>query len=308
MKASSVSRAPISSSPGDIDMITSPDLSFLSLCDKAYSDGYAFHGDLDLSTELFNNRLKLISEKHLIAEPVISTSLRFLKGLHTNDLYLSLACAQLSEKAWDRFANLYHNYIRGIARFVLPNLCAASDVAENLVGHLFLPDSSGRSRIASYDGQTSMATWLRVIITRLAINERDRKSSHEERLEVLPDIVDHLSVYRIESGARASKYEAIIKEAFKVVSESLSKRERLVVLLRYEKALPAQDIARLLEVHPSTITRLLHHAYQQLQSEFITILTSEHRLNEEAVEECVAEVLENPGYSILTALRMLLAV
>jgi hypothetical protein len=97
-----------------------------------------------------------------------------------------------------------------VARFVSPTRDAARELAANILSDLFMPDRSGHSRIASFDGQQSMATWLRVIINRRAINQGLLKWNSFEHIDRLKEIVDQASISRIEATVRRGEYEAIL--------------------------------------------------------------------------------------------------
>jgi len=274
-----------------------------SLCDQAYSAGYALHGDLQLDREAFHSHIQRIIAKHLGLDALPDAALMLCNRLHTDDLYLALACAQQNARAWEVFFSAYRAYIRGMARSALPAEAAAMDLADSLPGHLFLPDRAGQSRVASYDGQTSLATWLRVIIIHLAINHQARKANGHEPLESVLGMADELSLQRIETALRASSFEPLIQAAIQTAGQGLSQRERLIMLWRYEDGLSGQEIAQLLEVHPSTITRELQRIYQKLRAEVFTQLTKTYHLSAGALDDCLVELQENPNYSILSALQ-----
>ena len=100
-------------------MTTAPELVFSTLVVRAYSDGYAFHGDISLPRERFENHLCQIMEKHLGRHAPAATRLSFLRALHTTDLYLTVACSQPTELAWRRFVSVYQKFINEVARFFL---------------------------------------------------------------------------------------------------------------------------------------------------------------------------------------------
>jgi RNA polymerase sigma-70 factor len=223
--------------------------------------------------------------------------------LYKNDLYLSAACAEQKPSAWERFLSLYHDYIQAMARFVTQTQDMANDLAGNLPGHLFLPDRSGCSRMASYDGQVALATWLRVIMTRQAINERECKASGHKSLDELPDLVDEMNLQRLESNARAAKYAAMVRPAFEAAGAALSERERLLILWKYKDGLSSQEIAGLLAVHPATICRQLQEVYRKLARESALLLASQFHLSAAAVAECLEEAREGHNYSLLSAIE-----
>jgi RNA polymerase sigma factor (sigma-70 family) len=138
---------------------------------------------------------------------------------------------------------------------------------------------------------------------RLAINRYANKANHHESIECLPEMIDKMSLQRIDTAVRARTYEPLIKAALLAASASLSQQERLIVLWRYEDGFSGLEIARLLEVHPSTITRELQRIHQKLRTEVLTQLVTTHHLNASALDDCLADLQENPSYSILTAMQ-----
>ena len=284
-------------------MSSAPAMTLSSLAAQAYSDGYASHGDIDLQPERFENQLWVVIEKHLGSNAPADTTLSFFSTLHTTDLYLTVACSQSSDRAWARFVTAYQKYIDKVARFVSPTSDTALELASDVMADLFMPDRSGRSRTASFDGQQSLATWLRVLMSHRATNLRMLKWSTCECIERLSDVADVAAITRIEAALRASKYEAILEDCFKLASESLTDRERLILLLRYDERLRVFEIARALDVHPSGITRQLQNTHLKLQKKIISVLTMKYHLGPAVIKECLVDLLENPAHSLLVFLR-----
>jgi RNA polymerase sigma-70 factor len=284
-------------------MTRSSEVVLSSLAAQAFSDAHAVHGDLGLQPKGFESQLCLVIDKHLGPDAPVATQLSFFRMLRTTDLYLTIACAQPTESAWRRFISTYQKYINEIARFVSPTSDLARELAENLLSDLFLPDGSGRSRIASFDGRQSLATWLRVVISRQAINNSRLKWNGFERGDRAAEIADKASIVRIEAAIRSNRYEAILSQCLKLASESLTDRERLMLLMRYEDGLRLVEIARVLAVHPSGITRQFQHIHLKLQKKIVAVLAMEYHLGPEAIKECLVDVMENPAHSLLVFLK-----
>jgi RNA polymerase sigma-70 factor len=284
-------------------MSIAPAMTLSSLAAQAYSDGYASHGDIDVPPQRFENQLNLVIEKHLGPNAPAAATLSFFSTLHTTDLYLTVACSQSSDRAWTRFATAYQEYIDKIARFVSPNRDAARELVSEVMADLFMPGRSGRSRIASFDGQQSLATWLRVVMSNRATNLRTLKWNTREPIERASDVADVAAITRIEAAVSASRYGAMLKDCFELASESLTVRERLILLLRYDDGLRVFEIARALDVHPSGITRQLQKTHLKLQKKIISVLTVKYHLGPEAIKECLADLLENPAHSLLVFLK-----
>lgn len=283
-------------------MRTPNELALGRLVAYAYSGGYAAHGDLALLPTNFENRLRLVIEKHLGSNRSPTTKLHFLSTLHTNDLYLTVACAQPTEAGWSRFHCAYRKYIRRVAISVSDTNDAGRELAENMLTDLFMPDRSGHSRIASFDGQQSLATWLGVVIRRRAVNQGMLKWNRFEGIDRLSDVVDQAAFSNVEAAITRSRHDLIVQDCFELAIERLSDLERLMLLLRYEDGLRVVEIARVLDVHPSGVTRQLKQICVKLHKRIISLLVVKYRLDHVSVRECVEEILENPAHSILTFL------
>lgn len=268
-----------------------------SLVTQAYLSGAALHGDLNLSLEVFTEQLFLVVKKHLGENVSLREALGFIDKLHKNDLYLALGCAYGSEIGWNRLAANYRRCIRDIAASVCRSGSQASELAGSILGHLFLPGASGRSRIATYDGLSSLAAWLCAVITNQAAKQRARKCNNLERLDELPEMTDWTHMHTVETELRANRYALPIQDAF-LAWKSVSDRERSLLALRYERSMHGIEIARVLDVHPSTVTRALQRTCGKLRAQIISTLASKHRLSPAAIKECVAEILENPCFSL----------
>jgi len=140
-------------------------------------------------------------------------------------------------------------------------------------------------------------------VSNRAFNERENRWSKHEGIESVGEIPDSCALSGIDACLRSGRYEHMIQDAFKSACGALSDRERLLLLLRYDKEIQLSRIARLLHVHPSTITRQLERIYAKLRTNVREILVSAHNLDDMAMEECVAEIVENPNQSILAFIR-----
>jgi RNA polymerase sigma-70 factor len=274
-----------------------------SLADPAYRAAFACHGDLGLGPNRYAGRLLSVTTKYLGANPTQGTTVTFVNGLHTGDLYLSVACAKRTNLAWDRFALLYEAFIGKVARTASLTNEAAQTLAEGIAGHLFLPDASGCSRIGSYEGRSSLAAWLSAVINNAAMKEQSL-SNRFDQLESTHDVTDPAGLRRsIDAVLRTSSYASLVLDSLAVAGESLTDQERLILVLRYEDGLQGNEIAVILGVHPATVTRRLRHVCCKLRGKTLSTLESRHQLSQIEIKECVDEIRDNPDYSILTLLK-----
>ena len=274
----------------------------LQVFGEAYRSGLEVHGFLDVQLEDFAPHLCQILSRHLGADPADGAVTSYLNSLHVTDLYLAIACARGTDAGWNRFTSLYKHFIRGVASFVSQN-ATASDFADNVIVNLFLPNRCGQSRIASYEGRSSLATWLRVVICHQAANERELFFNNLDCLDSILELADDSTLFGINANLRTYRYERMIKTALRQASESLTERERLMLLLRYGDGLRLGHIARLLHIHQSTVTRQIEQACAKIRQEMIAAFTAKYHLEPAAIVECWEEMLSNPAYSILTLLE-----
>jgi S-layer family protein len=201
-------------SPEDL-IVTEPLAPGLSQSiEETYTRGYACHGDLDLTLGAYTSSLIAVIRKHEGKKLPAANFFDCFSHLHTDDLYLSFACSKPSQAAWSRFYALYQSYTLEVARLACTNADTAAEIASTVLSDMFLPNRSGRSRIACYDRQKTLAIWLRVMIMRRAINEYQRKSNKAEPIESVVDLIDDKAITWIEVMIRSKRYETIAKDSF----------------------------------------------------------------------------------------------
>jgi RNA polymerase sigma-70 factor len=231
-----------------------------------------------------------------------------VRSLHGRDLYLATACAKcspggagqsddLAGAAWKVFESTYKGFVCDLVRFSYRPSFASQDLADNIVTDLFLPDRSGSSRIASYDGRSSLSTWLRVIVCNRSINAQ-RCSANAKSTEMQPDLPDEPALENMEMTIRAQRYANALEDSLACACRTLTPRERLVLLWRYEDGMQLGDIAKLLGIHQSNVTRQLEKMQSKLRDEVVAVLSTKHRLSRPAIEECLEDVVDNPHHSI----------
>src|SRR5690242_13499107 len=133
-------------------MTSSPSVSLAMLCDQAYAEAYADHGELNLDIILYHDCLQGIIDQQLPPDHS-SAALVLFDGLHKNDLYLTCACAVPSEAAWSRFLHLYRRFVTELACQTCSSVDLGQEVADFVLTDLWFPNQQGRPRIASYGGR-----------------------------------------------------------------------------------------------------------------------------------------------------------
>ena len=279
---------------------------------RAHREGREKFGDLGLELSVFARRIVSIARKYLGSAPSPEATFTFVNELHRGDLYLATACAQSSPGnstggasrdlgdssiAWKCLEVTYKGLICDLVRFMYRNSYAGQDLADSVLADLFLPDRSGSSRIASYDGRSSLSTWLRVIVCNRVINaQRSRATANST--DLAPELPDGSALTNIEATLRALRYRPALEDSMASACSSLMPRERLMLLWRYEDGLQLGQIARLLGIHQSNVTRQLERLQSKLRDEVETTLAAKHGLSRLAIRECLEDVVENPHHQV----------
>lgn len=285
-----------------------PSLELESLIFHAYSEGRAHFGELGLDLPVYSARINSIVAKHTGLSFDPSLSIAFVKALHGRDLYLTTACAQHSpgknangkasaspqhaDIAWKALELNYKSFVCDLVRFFYRPGFVSQDLADNIFADLFLPDRSGVSRIASYDGRSSLSTWLRVIVCNRSINAQ-RSSANSKNTDIPHEMPDKPALQNIELTLRAGRYHDILKDALCSACAGLTPRERLILLWRYEDGLQLGQIAKLLGIHQSNVTRQLERIQNSLRDNVIAVLSSKHGLSMLAINECLEDIVDN---------------
>jgi RNA polymerase sigma-70 factor, ECF subfamily len=285
--------------------MTIPPVSNLNLfIEQAYTEARSIHGDLLLSFDEYRLQIHAILERYDEQAGKHAESQTFLVSrLHLIDLYLACACARANEEAWKRFSRLYHKSILEAAFVICRDRCQADELAWSVMGHLFLPDAKGLPRINSYNGLSSLMSWLRTVISHKALDEHRLQSRYAKGLDELSDMVDETGIRKAQRRVRTSIYASLITAVFREVPQVLSEREKLILLLRYKDKMKMCDIAKMIGTSPPNLTYHLKHAQKKIKREVVTVLRRQHKLSQAAVEECIDEILENPFYSLLEAIQ-----
>ena len=280
---------------------------------EVFAEAQLKYGDLGLDFSIYMRRVLSIVHKHLGPSAPANRAIEYVKQLNCRDLYLATACAQSglgsmpsssadasAERfglAWKALEVRFKGLVCDLVRFFYRRSFAADDLADNILTDLFLPDRWGRSRIASYDGRSSLATWLRVVVCNRAINARRSKVS-ENTVELEPALPDKPALEKIELAMRARRYGTMLEDSLASACLSLTPRERLILLWRYQDGLQLGEIAQLLGIHQCNVTRQLEKLQGKLRDDVTSILSDKHGLSQSAIDECFEDMVDNPHHQI----------
>jgi RNA polymerase sigma-70 factor (ECF subfamily) len=223
--------------------------------------------EVGLTLEEFVAVLQEISRHYLHPDASPAEQVRFWRGLQLEELALARACAKGSEEAWDRFVERYRAKLRNAARAIAKDEMKARELADSLYMELFgtRPAAQGGriSKLASYTGRGSLEGWLRTVLAQEYVNQIRR----ERRLVSFDE--------QIQSGMPACAGQAPrpvdgrVEEAIDAALGELSAKERVVLAAYYLDGRTLTEIARMLRLHESTVSRRLNKIIRVLRKRIL---------------------------------------
>jgi RNA polymerase sigma factor (sigma-70 family) len=220
---------------------------------------------------------------------------RFLSSLHLEDLALACGCADGNEAAWEHFV-LAHRPILYRSADALEPGGGAREIADALYAELFgLRERAGerQSLFRYFHGRSSLATWLRAVLSQRFI---DRVRAHR-RLESLPenDEVAPPTFTATPPDPDRSKYLALMGAALAAAIGRLPDRDRLRMSLYYAQQLTLAQAGRILHEHEATVSRQLARTRGVIKAEVERQLREDSGLNEAEVTRCFDCVMQDTG-------------
>jgi RNA polymerase sigma-70 factor len=219
----------------------------------------------------------------------------YLASLHAEDLALACACADGSETAWDHFVREYRPVLYRAADAIDP-AGGAREIADSLYGELFglgLRDGERHSHFRFFHGRSSLATWLRAVLSQRYV-DRVRVAS---RLTPLPADEAPDALVAADAGRESAHthYLALMQRVVATVVAALTARERLRLRLYYAQDLTLAQIGKLLGEHEATVSRQLARTRRAIRQQVELVLREQERLTEAEIGDCFAAVLEDSG-------------
>jgi RNA polymerase sigma-70 factor (ECF subfamily) len=205
------------------------------------------------------------------------------------DLELARRCAAGEEPAWERFVLEYRPVLYRAADALDPT-GGARDLADALYADLY-----SQSLFRYYQGRSSLATWLRAVLSQRYV---DRLRA-QKRLEPLPD--DDRAAGGVEGrpgdppDPDRSRYLTLLSQALARAVDRLDSRGRLRLGCYYVQELTLAEIGRLVGEHEATVSRQLARTRRALREDVERQLRVDHGLSDAQISECFAAASEDAG-------------
>jgi len=180
--------------------------------------------------------------------------------VRADDLYLAIACAARIKQAIIAFDKHYLSRLASALIRQGQDRAAAADVVQAVRVRFLVGDADCGPKVAEYDGRGSLAAWLRVAASRVAVTAF-RKHRRETAIDDLAIVARSCNP---EIGLLGMQVGSELEAAFRSSFAALAPRERN--LLRYQvlDRLGIDRIGALHGVHRATAARWIAHARKAL--------------------------------------------
>jgi RNA polymerase sigma-70 factor (ECF subfamily) len=226
------------------------------------------------------------------------TELRTLfLNLHVEELVLARACVAGNNAAWELFLTRYREKLYLSALRIAREDSAARELSDSLYADLYgttTRDGQRVSKLASYGGRGSLEGWLRTVLAQEYVNRYRRG----KRLVSLDEESEEGVQFRAPdpeevSSGNPHRDSVVLESATDEALAGLSREDRMVLSAYYLDERTLAEIARMLGVHESTISRKVDKLSKILRKQILAGMTRRglaRRRAEEALEMDVRDL------------------
>jgi RNA polymerase sigma-70 factor, ECF subfamily len=246
-------------------------------------------GHFGFSLEQFAAMLLQIAAKYLSQPADERDVTEFCRRLHASELVLARACAAGNDDAWNQFLTRYREGIFRSALSIAGADDAARELADSIYAELYGLGARGGqrlSKLAYYDGRGSLEGWLRSVLAHDHLN-RWRSG---RRLVSLEGQVEAGCQFRAPESVADPPPDPRLESATDEALAALSPEERYLLASYYLDGQTLAEIAALLGVHESTISRRLDRTTGALTKRIVKGLRQRGMSREQAREALETDV------------------
>ncbi len=219
-----------------------------------------------------------------------ATELRTLfLSLRVDELALARACAAGNNSAWEIFLTRFREKLYLSALRIAREDSAARELADTLYADLYgtgTRDGQRVSKLSSYSGRGSLEGWLRTVVAQEFVN-RYRKT---KRLVSLEEESEEGVQFRAPDPEPAPPSDQRLAQATDEVLAFLPGEDRMVLSAYYLDGRTLAEIARMLGVHESTISRKVDKLAKSLRKQIVAALQRRGMSRRQAEESLEIDV------------------
>jgi RNA polymerase sigma-70 factor, ECF subfamily len=218
-----------------------------------------------------------------------------LLSIRMDELALARACAAGNNSAWEIFLTRYREKLYLSALRIAREDSAARELADTLYADLYgtnTRDGQRVSKLASYTGRGSLEGWLRTVLSQEYVNRYRRT----KRLVSLDEESEEGVQFRAPEADPVPAADNRLAQATDECLALLPAEDRVILSAYFLDERTLADIARMLGVHESTISRKLDKLAKALRKQILAALGNRgmsRRQAEEALETDVRDLQVN---------------
>lgn len=244
---------------------------------------------IGLTPESFGAILCEVGSKHASAGASGDEIRKFLLSLRVDELAVARACAAGNNSAWEIFLTRYREKLYLSALRIAREDSAARELADGLYADLYGTNTrEGRriSKLASYTGRGSLEGWLRTVLAQEYVNRYRRT----KRLVSLDEESEEGIQFRAPDPEPVPPADPRLAQATDEALVLLSAEDRTVLCAYYLDGRTLAEIARMLGVHESTISRKVDKLAKSLRKQIVAALARRGMSRRQAEEALEADV------------------
>jgi RNA polymerase sigma-70 factor (ECF subfamily) len=248
-----------------------------------------------LTRESFAVILCEVATKYLPTGATHADARTFLLTLRVDELALARACAAGNNSAWELLLTRYREKLYQSALRIAREDSAARDLADSLYAELYgttTRDGERVSKLGSFTGRGSLEGWLRTVLAQEFVNRYRRT----KRLVSLDEESEDGIQFAVPQPEPLPSADSRLESATDAALAALDPEDRMVLAAYYLDGRTLAEIARMLRVHESTISRKVDKLAKSLRKKILAGMMQQgmaRRQAEEALEVDVRDLQVN---------------
>jgi RNA polymerase sigma-70 factor, ECF subfamily len=197
-----------------------------------------------------------------------SQSREFCLSLRIEELVLARACAAGNERAWETFMLRYREKLYDVGLHITRESSAARELADSIYADLYgtiAKEGQRVSKLASYTGRGSLEGWLRTVMAQEHVNRYRRT----KRTVSLDEETEEGQQFAAPDPEPVTTVDPRLESATDEALAALPADERFILASYYLDGRTLAEIARMLKVHESTMSRKLDKLAKSLRKQIL---------------------------------------
>lgn len=224
--------------------------------------------EFDITCDQFAAVLREIRNKYLPSDASAVAIRELHASLKLEELALARGCAAGNERAWEIFLTRYREKLYDVASYIAKEASAARELADSIYADLYgttLRDGVRVSKLASYTGRGSLEGWLRTVLAQEYVNRYRRG----RRLISLDEEAEGGTQFSAANSDAPVPIDTRLEVTTDEALACLGPEERFILASYYLDDRTLAQIAGILGVHESTISRKLEKIAKSLRKQIL---------------------------------------